>query len=210
MALAKRNTQRYEYSIITVNDNIGGGADIASIEKSIQAYAAQGWRVVTVFTNELGKNALSIGGVGLNSTVDQSIIVFERPVKQQDDVIQRAVVEVQRSNILTPFIPKSVSLFETNGVLYAALKVFCSTNFILRGIQCNLTVSNLFEDSYVLDDVCFFSFTQNRDGYYESTPFPVSLPHKIDYGTQDQTAASSTTNSHLIMHPPRRRNNRGD
>ena len=182
MALVKSNMQRYEYRIITVNDNIGGGTDISSIEKSIQTYAAEGWRVVTVFTNELGKNALSIGGVGINSTVDQSIIVFERPVKQQDDLVHRAVVEIQCSNILTPFVPKSISLFETKGVQYAVLKVFCIKNFALKGLQCNLTVSNLFEDSVVLDDVCFFSFTQNQDGYYESTPYPVSLPNKINYG----------------------------
>lgn len=182
MDLAKHNNQEYEYKVISINDRIGGGADIAMIEETIKVYASEGWRVITVFTNELGKNALSIGNVGINATADQSIIIFERAVKRQDNFIHRANVDIQSSNILTPFIPKNISLFETNGSLYATLKVFCTPGFILKGLQGDLIVSNLFNDSVTLDDICFFSFTKNHDGYYESTPFPVSLPDKINYG----------------------------
>lgn len=44
-----------------------------------------GWHLVTAYSNELGKNALSggAGGVllGVNSTIDENILIFERFVK---------------------------------------------------------------------------------------------------------------------------------
>ena len=45
----------------------------------------EGWHLVTAYSNELGKNALSggVGGAvfGVNSTIDENILIFERFVR---------------------------------------------------------------------------------------------------------------------------------
>ena len=38
------------------------------------------YRIANMFTNELGKNSISIGGIGTNSTCDEVVVLFERPV----------------------------------------------------------------------------------------------------------------------------------
>lgn len=71
---------RYTYAIEVINDR-GGGTDVKTLSSVINRYAADGYRVVNVFTNELGKNATSIGGFGVNSTVDQVVVIFEKEVR---------------------------------------------------------------------------------------------------------------------------------
>lgn len=48
-------------------------------------YAGDGWRLHSVVVNEAGKNAssTSMGGltVGTNSTIDVTILIFERCIK---------------------------------------------------------------------------------------------------------------------------------
>lgn len=185
MDTTKNNAPKYEYVVETVTDRIGGGIDLAAVDSVIQARARIGWRLVTIFTNELGKDALSMGRLGVNSTIDQSILVFEREIKQPEPIQLRANAGVSSSNIVSPFFPKAVSLFESKGTLHAVLKVLCEDGFILKSLQGDLVVYNIFKDSVVLKDVCFFSFDKCDNGYYESSPFPVSLPDKIIYGVSD-------------------------
>lgn len=56
-----------------------------SMTQVLNELGLDGWHLVTAYSNELGKNALSggIGGVmtGVNSTIDENILIFERFVK---------------------------------------------------------------------------------------------------------------------------------
>lgn len=74
----KENKQNKEYAIECLYDNGKGGIDSSKLEELLNKYAERGWTLKTIFTNELGKNAASLGGFGVNSTQDQVIIVFER------------------------------------------------------------------------------------------------------------------------------------
>lgn len=81
----------YEYKVISLSDTSGifkknsGRVDVMSMTQVLNELGLDGWHLVTAYSNELGKNALSggIGGVmtGVNSTIDENILIFERFVK---------------------------------------------------------------------------------------------------------------------------------
>ena len=81
----------YEYKVISLTDTSGmfksgsGRVNIAAMTQTLNELGIDGWHLVTAYSNELGKNALSggAGGVllGVNSTVDENILIFERFVK---------------------------------------------------------------------------------------------------------------------------------
>ncbi len=74
----------YEYSIQRVKDRFGA-TDTNSISAIITELASKGWRLHSVFTNELGKNALSVSGIGVNSTSDEVVLIFERIIDRAKD-----------------------------------------------------------------------------------------------------------------------------
>lgn len=81
----------YEYKVISVLDVDGifrsnsGRVDTAKMTETLNELGIDGWHLVTAYSNELGKNALSGGAgsvlLGVNSTVDENILIFERFVK---------------------------------------------------------------------------------------------------------------------------------
>ena len=81
----------YEYKVISMLDIGGlfesnsGRVDTAAMAQTLNELGIDGWHLVTAYSNELGKNALSggAGGIllGVNSTVDENILIFERFVK---------------------------------------------------------------------------------------------------------------------------------
>ena len=81
----------YEYKVISLSDVGGlfnsnsGKVDIAAMTVILNELGIEGWHLVTAYSNELGKNALSGGAggalLGVNSTVDENILIFERFVK---------------------------------------------------------------------------------------------------------------------------------
>lgn len=75
----KSSVIRYEYKVITIQD-IGGRTDTHSLRNVLAEYGHNGYKVVSIFTNELGKNAVSVGGFGVNSTADEVVVVFEKPI----------------------------------------------------------------------------------------------------------------------------------
>ncbi len=73
----------FEYKTVVVNDNTDGTINGSELQKMLDLYATNGWRLHSAFTNELGK---SIGPGGplksnLNATLDQTILIFERCIK---------------------------------------------------------------------------------------------------------------------------------
>lgn len=81
----------YEYKVISLSDTSGifkknsGRVDTVSMTQALNDLGLDGWHLVSAYSNELGKNALSggFGGVmtGVNSTIDENILIFERFVK---------------------------------------------------------------------------------------------------------------------------------
>ena len=81
----------YEYKVISLSDIGGlfrsnsGRVDTEKMAQTLNELGMEGWHLVTAYSNELGKNALSGGAggamLGVNSTVDENILIFERFVK---------------------------------------------------------------------------------------------------------------------------------
>ena len=67
-----------DYQVETVNDNVSGSTNIAQLSAVLKRYSDLGWKLKSIFTNELGKNSVSVAGVGVNSTIDQTVLIFER------------------------------------------------------------------------------------------------------------------------------------
>lgn len=189
MALIKNTNQEYEYAIDAVNDKMGGGADFGTLAQVLHSRSLDGWRLVTAFTNELGKNAVSVGGIGLNSTVDQVILIFEKKIKrpEQDQMAlvtqeRRTEIPVLESNLITPFLPKKLTLISKGSDAYVSIVMHTDIGFSLNGLQGDLIVYNIFGDKTVLEDVCFFNFEASNPVVCVSDTFPVSLPEKISRG----------------------------
>ena len=71
----------YEYKVINLIDKATGACDVDELEMLLNEYAARGWRVKSVISNELGKNALAVMGIGVNGVVDQVIVILERDIR---------------------------------------------------------------------------------------------------------------------------------
>ena len=86
--LAAIHSARYEYATEYLGDSRNGLLRKSELDAVLSRYAIDGWRLHSVFTNEAGKNAsaVGIGGVtvGTNSTMDVTILIFERCIKLAD------------------------------------------------------------------------------------------------------------------------------
>ena len=80
-----KNNPLYEYETIVINDNSDGTVNTKQIQDTLLEYSKAGWRLHSIFTNEIGKSTVGafIGFVGsnVNATIDQTIIIFERCIK---------------------------------------------------------------------------------------------------------------------------------
>lgn len=70
----------YEYKVYSFVDD--GLIDVDQIQYSLNSFAAEGWRMKSSYTNEVGKESSSSGyagySSGTNSTICQHIIILER------------------------------------------------------------------------------------------------------------------------------------
>ena len=59
--IKKRNllylNSEYEYKTVVINDLITGEIDSKKLQKTLESYALNGWRLHSVFTNEVGRNS---------------------------------------------------------------------------------------------------------------------------------------------------------
>lgn len=77
----------YEYNVLRLEDNTalgfltGSQVNISLMAQELNDLGREGWRLVAAYTNELGKNSSAFGGLGMNATVDEHILIFERRVQ---------------------------------------------------------------------------------------------------------------------------------
>ena len=77
-----RKNAMYEYKVETVMDSaVLGKFDKDKVQQTLRDYAVNGWKLHSAFTNEVGKNA----ALGINATINQTVLIFERCVKAVDD-----------------------------------------------------------------------------------------------------------------------------
>lgn len=71
----------YEYKVINISDRyVRGTVNVEKMSEDLNALGLEGWHLVTAYSNDLGVNAVSAAHVGLNRSVSQNILIFERYV----------------------------------------------------------------------------------------------------------------------------------
>lgn len=77
------NQSIMEYSVEVIRDTSVGVTDVVALKSTLEHYSKHGWKLKSAFTNEIGKNSvevsMSVVNQGINSTIDQLILIFERP-----------------------------------------------------------------------------------------------------------------------------------
>lgn len=79
---AKSFNEFYEYDVVTIINENHGRIDKEKMLHILSERAKQGWKLHTIYSNELGKNAISILGLGMNSTACEDVLIFERRVEK--------------------------------------------------------------------------------------------------------------------------------
>lgn len=65
---------KFEYDVVTVPNKTNGSTDVKAIKKILAQKAADGWRLVSTYSNELGH----ISTAGTNSTICEDVLYFEK------------------------------------------------------------------------------------------------------------------------------------
>lgn len=82
----ERNPQ-FEYISVIINDLEDGTINETLLQRTLTTYAAAGWRLHSIFTNEVGKSVSSVVigflGTSINATIDQTVLIFERCIKAE-------------------------------------------------------------------------------------------------------------------------------
>lgn len=81
LAATKMLNDLYEYDIEIIANKSDGTVDSYSIRTAIAEHAKLGWRLHTMYSNEVGKNSSSYMGSGTNATICQDVLVFERRIE---------------------------------------------------------------------------------------------------------------------------------
>lgn len=72
----------FEYDVVTVINENHGTIDKQEMMKILTEHAKNGWKLHTIYSNELGKNALVLLGFGINSTASEDVLIFERRISK--------------------------------------------------------------------------------------------------------------------------------
>ena len=76
----------YEYDYIVVPNKPDGSTNQEYIKEIITSHAMQGWRLIIMYSNEIGMDAYAVGGVGSNVTICEDVLVFERCIKSAESL----------------------------------------------------------------------------------------------------------------------------
>lgn len=84
-SFAKSFGEIYEYDVVTLINKNHGTVDKDKMMEILMEHSRKGWKLHTIYSNELGKNALSVLGLGINATACEDVMIFERRVKEIDE-----------------------------------------------------------------------------------------------------------------------------
>lgn len=72
----------YEYDVVTIINENHGTIDKQEMMRILSEHAKKGWKLHTIYSNELGKNAISVLGLGVNATACEDVLIFERRIQE--------------------------------------------------------------------------------------------------------------------------------
>ena len=75
---AKSFKEYYEYDVVTIENKSTGEVKIDKLRSILSDYSSKGWKLHSIYSNEIGKNAL----LGINATASEDVLIFERRVEK--------------------------------------------------------------------------------------------------------------------------------
>ena len=79
---------QFEYDIVSILDKEHGVVDVERMSEVITSHASKGWRLAFVIPNEIGHDSslteLDGVSIGINSTLDQNVLIFERRIRRRE------------------------------------------------------------------------------------------------------------------------------
>lgn len=88
----------FDYKIEVINDRSSGSTNINELTRVIERYSENGWALKHVFSNELGEDSHVVGNVRYNSTIDEIILIFERPAYITDHLANKLRKDIREIN----------------------------------------------------------------------------------------------------------------
>lgn len=164
---------KYEYKIEVVSDKNNGSVDLSIMQNRINWYSQSGWRLVSAFSSEVGKNVNQGGygglAIGTNSTIDETILIFEKPIFDSELVIEKRIKN-KRFNHNYPVYANSCSILRNNETEKAFLSIQGKVNAIsrLEALLADVIVEDLFGIKYTVDDILFDSIVLSEQNEFKS------------------------------------------
>lgn len=78
---AKSFKEFYEYDVVTILNENHGQINKEKMKQILSSYSKNGWKLHTMYSNELGKNAVAFLGLGVNATACEDVLIFERRIE---------------------------------------------------------------------------------------------------------------------------------
>jgi len=89
-----------DYKVEVITDTDSGGTNVVALKDCLEHYSKLGWTLKTIFTNELGKESHREGYDIINATIDQIVLIFERPMFMTDESAEQAREEHHKRNVV--------------------------------------------------------------------------------------------------------------
>ena len=67
----------YEYDVVLIENTAIGSVNVDKLRETLSEYSSKGWKLHSIYSNELGKNAL----LGINATASEDVLIFERKIE---------------------------------------------------------------------------------------------------------------------------------
>lgn len=72
----------YEYDVVTILNKGHGRINREEMLQILSSHARDGWKLHTIYSNELGKNAITLLGIAVNETACEDVLIFERKLEK--------------------------------------------------------------------------------------------------------------------------------
>ena len=161
---------KYKYKVEIIADRGKGNVDKAALQNMLDWYSGSGWRLVSSFTNEVGKNA-SAGGyggvsIGTNATMDETVLIFEKPEWEQGaDTVLRFPISETNEGI--PFFPGELLFNSKDNNTEIAISIGVKDKPII-GVQGRATIHTIFDDKTEVDRLELAGFVKDVGNRYIS------------------------------------------
>ena len=170
----------YEYEVETIPNTIKGKTDTEQMFEIIKKYAQDGWKLHTVYSNELGKNGLAIGGIGVNSTYSEDIMIFERQIKHNVQSFTEKTLSVinyaEDSSIRFGQVELKTSSYSDK--MYISLYGNMNKDIKVDALQINMKLITIFDEEIELEKISFINVEKNA-GEFKTEFYEFELDRNI-------------------------------